>query len=45
MIDISNQINMHRSAFARAVVRVSRQETIDAVKNKTASKGDVVLWH
>lgn len=42
MIDITNKIKTHRSAIAQAIVRVSRQETIDAVKNKTVPKGDVI---
>ena len=42
MIDITNKIKTHRSAVAQAIVRVSRQETIDAVKNKTVPKGDVI---
>ena len=42
MIDITNKIKTHRSAIAQAVVKVSRQETIDAVKNKTVPKGDVI---
>ena len=42
MIDITTKIKTHRSAIAQAIVRVSRQETIDAVKNKTVPKGDVI---
>lgn len=42
MIDITNKIKTHRSAIAQAIVKVSRQETIDAVKNKTVPKGDVL---
>jgi molybdenum cofactor biosynthesis protein MoaC len=42
MIDIIHKIKTHRSARAQAVVRVSKQETIDAVKNKTVPKGDVL---
>lgn len=42
MIDITNKIKTHRLAIARAIVKVSRQETIDAVKNKTVPKGDVL---
>src|SRR5690606_37211178 len=30
-----------RTAVAQAIVKVSRQETVDAVKNKTVPKGDV----
>lgn len=42
MINITNKIKSHRVAIAQAIVRVSRQETIDAVKNKTVPKGDVL---
>ena len=42
MIDITNKIVTYRSAIAQAIVKVSRQETIDAVKNKTVPKGDVL---
>jgi len=41
MIDITNKIKTHRSAIAQAVVSVSSDETISAVKNKTVPKGDV----
>lgn len=42
MIDITHKITTHRSAIAQAIVKVSRQETIDAVKNNTVPKGDVL---
>ena len=42
MVDITNKIVSYRSAIAQAIVKVSRQETIDAVKNKTVPKGDVL---
>ncbi|MCC6815716.1 MAG: bifunctional molybdenum cofactor biosynthesis protein MoaC/MoaB [Saprospiraceae bacterium] len=42
MINIGNKIKSHRIAIAQAIVRVSRQETIDAVVNKTVPKGDVL---
>jgi molybdenum cofactor biosynthesis protein MoaC len=42
MIDITHKIVTHRSAIAQAVVKVSLPETIDAVKNKTVPKGDVL---
>jgi molybdenum cofactor biosynthesis protein MoaC len=42
MIDITNKIATFRSAIAQAIVKVSRQETIDAVKNKTVPKGNVL---
>jgi len=41
MVDITNKIITHRSAIAEAIVKVSRQETIDAILNKTVPKGDV----
>ncbi len=42
MINITNKIKTHRSAIAQAIVKVSKQETIDAVNNKTVPKGDVL---
>ncbi|HWR32304.1 MAG TPA: bifunctional molybdenum cofactor biosynthesis protein MoaC/MoaB [Chitinophagaceae bacterium] len=42
MINITNKIKSHRIAIAQAIVRVSRQETIDAVISKTVPKGDVL---
>lgn len=42
MIDISNKIKSHRSAVARAIVKVSRPETIEAINNKMVPKGDVL---
>lgn len=42
MVDISGKIKTHRSAVAQAIVKVSRQETIDAINNKTVPKGDVL---
>lgn len=41
MIDITWKSNTHRTAIAQAVVKVSSQQTIDAVVNKTVPKGDV----
>lgn len=41
MIDITHKSNTHRSAIARAIVKMSAQQTIDAVVNKTVPKGDV----
>ena len=41
MVDITHKQNSLRKAIATAIVRVSKQETIDAVKNKTVPKGDV----
>lgn len=40
MIDITHKLNSLRKATASAIVKVSKQETIDAVKNKTVPKGD-----
>lgn len=42
MIDITHKYNTLRIATAQAIVKVSRQETIDAIKNKTVPKGDVL---
>ena len=42
MIDITNKIKTHRIAIAQAIVKVSKQETIDAINNKTVPKGDVL---
>lgn len=41
MVNITHKSNSLRTAIATAVISVSRQETIDAVKNKTVPKGDV----
>jgi cyclic pyranopterin monophosphate synthase len=41
MIDITHKQYSLRKATASAIVKVSKQETIDAIKNKTAPKGDV----
>ena len=41
MIDITPKINTLRIAVAQAIVKVSRQETIDAIRNKLVPKGDV----
>jgi molybdenum cofactor biosynthesis protein MoaC len=42
MVDITFKIKTHRSAIAQAIVKVSKQETIDAINNKTVPKGDVL---
>lgn len=42
MINITNKIKSHRIAIAQAIVKVSKQETIDAIKSKTVPKGDVL---
>ncbi|MDP1746388.1 MAG: bifunctional molybdenum cofactor biosynthesis protein MoaC/MoaB [Bacteroidota bacterium] len=41
MVDITIKSSTLREAIAQAIVKVSRQETIDAIKNKTVPKGDV----
>jgi cyclic pyranopterin monophosphate synthase len=41
MVNITHKSNSLRKAIASAIVSVSMQETIDAVKNKTVPKGDV----
>src|SRR5258705_13342479 len=41
MVDITHKTNSLRKAIATAIVKVSKQETIDAIKNKTVPKGDV----
>lgn len=41
MVNITHKTNTLRQAIATAIVKVSSQATIDAVKNKTVPKGDV----
>lgn len=41
MVDITNKIKTHRTAVAQAIVKVGRQETIEAILNKSVPKGDV----
>lgn len=41
MVNITHKQNSLRKATATAIVKVSKQETIDAVKNRTVPKGDV----
>ncbi|MBI3134522.1 MAG: bifunctional molybdenum cofactor biosynthesis protein MoaC/MoaB [Bacteroidetes bacterium] len=41
MVDITSKTFTLRKAIATAIVTVSKQETIDAVQNKTVPKGDV----
>ena len=41
MVDITHKINTLRIATAQAIVQVSKQETIDAIKNRNVPKGDV----
>lgn len=42
MIDITNKIKTHRIAVAQAIVHVGNEKTIDAIRNKTVPKGDVL---
>ncbi|MBU2952068.1 bifunctional molybdenum cofactor biosynthesis protein MoaC/MoaB [Tamlana agarivorans] len=41
MVDITNKYTTLRIATAQAVVKVSKQETIEAIKNDTVPKGNV----
>ncbi len=41
MVNITHKQNSLRKAIATAVLKVSKQETIDAIKNKQVPKGDV----
>jgi len=41
MVDITHKVSSLRKAVATAVVKVSKQETIDAIQNKQVPKGDV----
>lgn len=41
MVDITHKNNTLRTATAQAIVKVSSQETIKAILNKTVPKGDV----
>lgn len=41
MVDITFKSNTHRTAIAQAIVKVSSQQTIEAILNKTVPKGDV----
>ena len=41
MVDITHKSNTLRVATAQAIVKVSRPETIQAIKEKTVPKGDV----
>ena len=41
MVDITHKHNTLRIATAQAIVKVSKQETIDAINNGTVPKGDV----
>ncbi len=41
MVDITNKANSLRKAIATAIVKTSRPETVEAIKNKLIPKGDV----
>lgn len=41
MLDITHKSNSLRKAIATAIVSASKQDTIEAIKNKTVPKGDV----
>ncbi|HEX8355899.1 MAG TPA: bifunctional molybdenum cofactor biosynthesis protein MoaC/MoaB [Segetibacter sp.] len=41
MVDITHKVSSLRKAVATAIVKVSKQETIDAIQNKLVPKGDV----
>lgn len=41
MVDITNKSSTLRTAVAQAIVKVSKQETIEAIKNDTVPKGNV----
>ena len=41
MVDITHKNNTLRTAIAQAIVKVSRQETINAILENTVPKGDV----
>ena len=42
MIDITHKTTTLRKAIATAIVKVSKKETIEAIKSKTVPKGDVL---
>ena len=41
MVDITHKVSSLRKAIATAIVKVSRQETINAIENREVPKGDV----
>ncbi|SMG41986.1 cyclic pyranopterin monophosphate synthase MoaC [Arenibacter troitsensis] len=41
MVDITHKIATLRTAIAQAIVQVSSEDTIEAIKNNTVPKGDV----
>ncbi len=42
MVDITHKIITQRTATAQSIVKVGSSETIEAIKNKTVPKGDVL---
>jgi len=42
MIDITHKISSYRKATAQAILKVSKRETIEAVRSRTVPKGDVL---
>lgn len=42
MVDVTHKSSTLRVAIATAVLKVSKKETIEAIKNKTVPKGDVL---
>lgn len=42
MVDVTFKTSTLREAVATAIVKVSKKETIEAIKNKTVPKGDVL---
>ncbi len=41
MVDITHKVSSLRKAVATALLKVSKQETIEAIQNKQVPKGDV----
>lgn len=41
MVDITHKVSSLRKAVAQSIVKVSKQETIDAIENRRVPKGDV----
>ncbi|KAI9451191.1 MoaB/Mog domain-containing protein [Russula earlei] len=41
MVDITHKVSSLRKAIATAIVKTSKQETIDAIQNRQVPKGDV----
>jgi molybdenum cofactor biosynthesis protein MoaC len=42
MVNITHKSKTHRTAIARAIVRVSSPDTIEAIRRRTVPKGDVL---